>query len=331
MSKQVWSVGRLFCLYCCLLLLCCGCVQYRMELSFNWLTGGTIVQNLKWDSSVGNFIGNYSDSAADELLDEIERRAAAAGGTADYVSDSEMRVEIPFDNYTQLESKFNSFFNQPLLLLSQLVLGEELSSPPIAGRPPATVSSSQDPSKTDHPAQFLPAKATLLETVVPVTQGTDEHIQQSAPGLNRQSRSGQESALMLANRRTLPLHLLAQNRAGEELKVTKHGFGIADRYDLTYTLDLSDVRLPVSGRFFTLSVDRLLDLQMALTTPIPASRSNATVRDGNRLEWQIETGAVNHLSVSFWTPSPIGIVGIVVVALAAFLWVWRLDRPRRRG
>lgn len=266
-----------------------------MELSFNWLTGGTIVQNLKWDSNVGNFIGSYSESAADELLEEIERRAAAAGGTADYVSDSEMRVEIPFDNYTQLESKFNAFFNQPLLLLSQLA---------------------QSPLST--------AVATEVET-------EPGQFKQSDSVSHHPTRSGPAVTPIAASKQTLPFRWLAQNSTGEELKVTKHGFGIADRYDLTYTLDLSDVRLPVSGRFFTLSVDRLLDLQMALTTPIPASRSNATVRDGNRLEWHLDTGAVNHLSMSFWTPSPIGIVVIVAVALGVFLWVWRLDRPRRRG
>ena len=290
-GQKLLSLGRQLCVYCCLLLLCCGCVQYRMELSFNWLTGGTIVQNLKWDSNVGNFIGSYSESAADELLEEIERRAAAAGGTADYVSDSEMRVEIPFDNYTQLESKFNAFFNQPLLLLSQW-----------------TVTAGQASAKLP-PTQFdgqSPASGTALST-----QSALSTKSVGAPAL--------------------PLRWLAQNNAGEELQVTKHGFGIADRYDLTYTLDLSDVRLPVSGRFFTLSVDRLLDLQMALTTPVPASRSNATVRDGNRLEWHLDTGAVNHLSMSFWTPSPIGIVAIVVVALAMFLWVWQLVRPRRSG
>ncbi|MEM9569304.1 MAG: DUF3153 domain-containing protein [Cyanobacteria bacterium P01_E01_bin.34] len=314
---KITNLGRQLCLYVCLLLLCCGCVQYRMEMAFNWLTGGTIVQNLKWDSSVGNFIGNYSDAATDELLDEIERRAAAAGGTANYVSDSEMRVEIPFDNYTQLESKFNAFFNQPLLLLSQLVTDAEPSLAAFSTRPPSKTSSSTD------------AFRAALSPIV----GAGQHpisldFQQNAARSSVKDRSARVREL---EEQTLPLSLLAQNNAGEELKVTKQGFGIADRYDLTYTLDLSDIRLPVSGRFFTLSVDRLLDLQMALTTPIPASRSNATVRDGNRLEWRLDTGAVNHLSVSFWTPSPVGIALIAIAALAAFLWAWRLDRPRRRG
>ncbi|MEL7083722.1 MAG: DUF3153 domain-containing protein [Cyanobacteria bacterium J06597_1] len=307
--QKLAKLGHQLCLYACLLLLCCGCVQYRMELSFNWLTGGTIVQNLKWDSSVGNFIGNYSDSAADELLEEIERRAEAAGGTADYVSDSEMRVEIPFDNYTQLESKFNAFFNQPLLLLSQLA---------VEGEPSLATFADRSPSKT----ASIHANRSALPPIVGAGQ-RPTNPPRSLP-------SPQNTALSSARERTLPLRLLAQNNAEEELRVTKHGFGIADRYDLTYTLDLSDVRLPVSGRFFTLSVDRLLDLQMALTTPIPASRSNATVRDGNRLEWHLDTGAFNHLSVSFWTPSPVGIALIAAVALLAFLWVWRLDRPRRR-
>ena len=306
MSKQLWSIGRLLGLYCCLLLLCCGCVQYRMELSFNWLTGGVIVQNLKWDSNVGNFIGNYSESVADELLEEIERRAAAAGGTAGYVSDSEMRVEIPFDNYTQLEDKFNSFFNQPLLLLSQ-----------------------------------FEGKNTLATTEVPPTEMLSPEFQSITPPSARDAaiepqKNPYADLLLRDSSRTKAVSqpighdFLAQSDADGEFKIVKHGFGIADRYDLTYTLDLTDLRLPVSGSFFSLSADRLLDLQMALTTPIPVSRSNATVRNGNRLEWHLNTGAVNHLFVSMWTPSPIGIVLIVVVALTAFLWAWRLDRHRRR-
>ena len=307
MSKQLWSIGRLLGLYCCLLLLCCGCVQYRMELSFNWLTGGVIVQNLKWDSNVGNFIGNYSESVADELLEEIERRAAAAGGTAGYVSDSEMRVEIPFDNYTQLEEKFNSFFNQPLLLLSQLK-GED------------TLATGQVPPSEQLSPEFRST------TTLPVRDAAiaPQRLKISYADLLLRDSS-------IASAVSQPQHnLLAQSDADGEFKIVKHGFGIADRYDLTYTLDLTELRLPVSGSFFSLSADRLLDLQMALTTPIPVSRSNATVRNGNRLEWHLNTGAVNHLFVSMWTPSPIGIVLIVVVALTAFLWAWRLDRHRRR-
>ena len=316
-------------LYCCLLLLCCSCVQYRMELSFNWLTGGTIVQNLKWDSNVGNFIGNYSETATEELLAEIERRAAASGGTAEYLSDSEMRVEIPFDNYTQLEEKFNSFFNQPLLLLSQITDAQDKAQrlETLTETNPSrqlAVIRDRTPSTSPRALERSPKTATgnTAATHIPREALTSLATAQTAPNAIQINNTLQGDRMA---------DLIAQSNPDEDFKVTKHGFLVADRYDLTYTLDLTDIRLPVSGSFFTLSVDRLLDLQMALTTPIPASRSNATVRDGNRLEWHLDTGAVNHLSGSFWTPSPLGIALIAAIALSAFVWVWRLDRPRRRG
>ena len=250
------------------LLLCCGCVQYRMELAFNWLSGGTIVQNLKWDSEVGTFIGSFSEIAADELLEEIERRAKAAGGTADFLSDSEMRVEIPFDNYRQLETKFNTFFDRPLQLLSNGTVPKDR-----------------------------------------------QHVSESK------------------GRRRGPLpQQLARATSPQNFELSKHGFFVIDRYDLSYSIDLTDLKLPISGGFFSISADRLLDLRVALKTPLVASSSNAAVREGNRLEWHLNTGTLNQLTASFWTPSPLGIVLLVAGALSAFALAWRLlDRANSRG
>ena len=266
--QRLFCLGQHLVLAGLVLLLCSGCVQYRMELAFNWLGGGTIVQNLKWDEEVGKFVGKYSEAAINEFTHEIDRRTQAAGGRSDRLSDSEMMVEIPFESYTQLASKFNAFFDRPLQLLS-------------SGKIPQ--------------AGYAVGDGKGMQPVLPS---------------------------LLVDRVSGP----------KELEVSKQGFFFADRYDLSYVIDLTELSLPSSGGFLTLSADRLLDLRFALKTPIAASTSNATVRAGNQLEWHLDTGNLNQVTASFWTPSPVGIVVLVAAALSAFALAWRLlDRanPRR--
>ncbi|WP_017324413.1 DUF3153 domain-containing protein [Synechococcus sp. PCC 7336] len=269
--------GLALCLLCLLvLLLCSGCVQYRVDLNFNWLTGGTIVQNLSWDRTLNTFLGELSDEFTDELLQEIEQRAAAAGGTVQAVSDNRVRVEIPFDNYTQLEDKFNRFFDRPLLLLSNL---------------------DAIPKSDLRPAAAQPSKPLV-------------------PPL-----------------RSLPSAALAQSANREDFHIDRHGYWVADRYDMIYQLDLEDLRLPIPNGFLSFSADRLLDLQFGLKLPIPPSRSNATLQQDNQLVWQIEPGASNLLSASFWLPSPLGaglLLGAIAIALVVGWYQLGQHRPRAR-
>ncbi|MGK7906255.1 MAG: DUF3153 domain-containing protein [Synechococcus sp.] len=342
LGKQSWRwishLGKHLLLGCLVLLLCTGCVQYQMELTFNWLSGGTIVQNLKWDTSVSDFVGQFSDIAADELFAEVKQRATAAGGTAHSLSNSEIRVEIPFDDYTQLEGKFNTFFDRPLLLISGLktVASANPTVAPHLFYPKVTGFAAADKLQLQQskPHQPMTAAVGYKNSSTTLGEALDTESQDSASHqLSDRFSPPSVAEPSPASPKIAPAHLfhLAQIGGQPDFQVSKHSFFVADRYDLSYTLDLSDVKIPISGGFLTLSADRLLDLRIALQTPIAASHSNATVREGNRLEWHLNTGNLNHLTASFWTPSPVGIVLLVGIAVAAFGYAWRLDRPERKG
>ena len=317
--QRISQIGKHLLLGCLVLLACTGCVQYRMELTFNWLSGGTIVQNLKWDTDISDFVGQFSDIAEDELFSEIEQRATKAGGTAQSLSDSEIRVEIPFDDYTQLEGKFNTFFDRPLQLLSHI---RTLASPEAAMEPPAIAFQVKERSTAgalnlQNANYFKPFSAVLAD-------------RDKETALDKDRVTSRKDFPLSQSESFNPLYL-SQSGGSNNFQIGKHSFFVADRYDLSYTLDLTDMKIPISGGFLTLSADRLLDLRIGLQTPIAASRSNATIRDGNHLEWHLNPGSLNSLAVSFWTPSPIGIALLVGIALAAFTCAWRLDQPERKG
>jgi hypothetical protein len=100
------------------LLLCTSCVQYHLSLKFNWWSGGLLTQYLAWEPTALDLAGELREEVTRQLLQEFESRAKAAGGTAEYLSDSELQVEIPFDNYSQLDEKVDRFLNEPIVVLS---------------------------------------------------------------------------------------------------------------------------------------------------------------------------------------------------------------------
>ncbi len=101
--------GRLRVLWVILLssLLLSGCVQYNVGVNFEGQHHGAIVQHIK----LGEQLTSFSNEQATEWLKSIERRAKQLEGKTKRVSDQEIIVTIPFSSGTELESKFNQFFN----------------------------------------------------------------------------------------------------------------------------------------------------------------------------------------------------------------------------
>lgn len=88
-------------------LLLSGCVKYDLGVNLEGAHHGTIVQHIK----LGEQLTNFSNSQAQDWLKSIERRAKQLQGKTKRLSDEELVVTIPFNNGSELESKFNQFFN----------------------------------------------------------------------------------------------------------------------------------------------------------------------------------------------------------------------------
>ncbi len=88
-------------------LLLSGCVQYNVGVNFEGQHRGAIVQHIK----LGEQLTSFSHEQAQEWLKSIEQRVRQLQGKTKRLSDQEMIVTIPFSNGTELESKFNQFFN----------------------------------------------------------------------------------------------------------------------------------------------------------------------------------------------------------------------------
>ncbi|MEM9156360.1 MAG: DUF3153 domain-containing protein [Cyanobacteria bacterium P01_F01_bin.33] len=94
-----------------------GCVRYELGLQFNWMGGGEITQDLSWDSMLAGLANELEVGVTDQLIAEVERRAEKVEGSLARISDSHVRVTIPFDRYSELEEKVDAFINEPWVVL----------------------------------------------------------------------------------------------------------------------------------------------------------------------------------------------------------------------
>lgn len=97
---------------------------------------------------------------------------------------------------------------------------------------------------------------------------------------------------------------------------------LIERNHLRYDLDLRSLGVLSSSGSLLLSPASLIDLEFRLYTPWGAqSTATANVnqpagqRSGKMLVWQLVPGALNHLEVVFWLPSPLGIGTLAIVLL----------------
>ncbi|MBD2508317.1 DUF3153 domain-containing protein [Nostoc muscorum FACHB-395] len=88
-------------------LLLTGCVKYDVGLNFDNSNSGEFVQHIK----LGERLTSFSGDSVYEWLNSIERRTRQLEGKTQRVSQEEIIVTIPFSSGSELQEKFNEFFN----------------------------------------------------------------------------------------------------------------------------------------------------------------------------------------------------------------------------
>jgi hypothetical protein len=96
-----------------------------------------------------------------------------------------------------------------------------------------------------------------------------------------------------------------QQTLNSKLAISASNFLLADRYQLTYELDLSSLTVN------SLERGKTLDLQFALQAP------NLPNNPATSQQWQLQLGKANHLTSTFWIPNPLGIGGLIIGMLVA--------------
>lgn len=268
-----------------------GCVRYELGLRFNWMGGGEITQDLSWDSLLTGLANELEVGVTDQLIAEVERRAENVDGSLTRISDSHVRVTIPFDRYSELEEKVELFINEPWVMLPDT---QSSVLPPV----PLQLATAE--------TEFSPLVAKKI--VSDYELFSDYSLRSDGPEAIAQATVAPSS----------------------ELDIDRQNFILLDRYALTYNLDLRGVAVDVPGGLFSVSIDRLLDLQFSLETPLRPSASNATFQQGNRLSWDLETGRVNRLEAVFWLPSWIALMTLLGAIVALGVAGWMVS-ARRRG
>ncbi len=88
-------------------LLLAGCVKYDVAVNIKDENHGAIVQQI----GLGEQLTSFSNEQATEWLKSIQRRARDLEGKTKRFSNRAIVVTIPFNNGTELSTKFNQFFN----------------------------------------------------------------------------------------------------------------------------------------------------------------------------------------------------------------------------
>jgi hypothetical protein len=87
-------------------LLLSGCIQYDVELQFDSPNRGRIVQQIQVEERLKSFSG----ASTQQWLETVEQRTRTLGGRVKRRPNQALTVTIPFNDETDLETKFNQFF-----------------------------------------------------------------------------------------------------------------------------------------------------------------------------------------------------------------------------
>ncbi len=106
-SLKHW-IGRLrwFSLCTILTILLAGCVDYEIGVQFNSPSHGMITQRL----AISERLQNLSQATVQQWLKAVEQQARSVGGTVKRLPDQGLQITIPFRDGSDLEQKFNQFF-----------------------------------------------------------------------------------------------------------------------------------------------------------------------------------------------------------------------------
>lgn len=169
--------------------------------------------------------------------------------------------------------------------------------------------------QVDHPTQET------LRLVVPFSNGT-----QLVQRFNHLFQSEQPTGLPIANLATVP----------SQFSLTQQNRILAIRNHLTFDLDLRTLpRQPQTATGLIGSTADWLDLRFTLQVPWGlrpgAAEALPLAAPGPSPSWPLQPGEINHIDVTFWVPSPIGLgaLAIAAVVLLGYFGKYGLRRRRR--
>ncbi|MDJ0706477.1 MAG: DUF3153 domain-containing protein [Leptolyngbyaceae cyanobacterium MO_188.B28] len=106
------------------------------------------------------------------------------------------------------------------------------------------------------------------------------------------------------------------------LSVSQRNWLLVLHNHLTYDLDLQGVGSPINLNNGFIESGGLLDLEFSLTTPwgieaLPSSQRPQSQKQERVQVWSLKPGQLNHIEVTFWLPSPIGIGALFIILMVS--------------
>jgi Protein of unknown function (DUF3153) len=114
------------------------------------------------------------------------------------------------------------------------------------------------------------------------------------------------------------------------MKINRQNFLVVIRNHLIYDIDLRSLATPTSRNDKNTSIPKvaigasnLVDLDFSIQSPWGIKNINADgnnigiATDRHQMNWQLQSGQINHIDAIFWLPNPLGIGAIAIALLSA--------------
>jgi Protein of unknown function (DUF3153) len=107
------------------------------------------------------------------------------------------------------------------------------------------------------------------------------------------------------------------------IQINQNNFLVVVRNHLIYDVDLRSLSPKTTNANITAEAADFVDLNFSLQSSWGVSNINGTSdvvgvkkMNGNRVNWQLKPGQLNHIDAIFWLPNSLGIGGILVIIIS---------------
>jgi Protein of unknown function (DUF3153) len=107
------------------------------------------------------------------------------------------------------------------------------------------------------------------------------------------------------------------------MQIEQNNFLLMVRNHLSYDIDLRSLAVKSSDPKVSIVAQNIVDLNFKIQSPWGVKSSNAAgsimgtnTTNSRQMNWQLQSGQLNHIDAIFWLPNPLGIGAILIVLIS---------------
>jgi Protein of unknown function (DUF3153) len=107
------------------------------------------------------------------------------------------------------------------------------------------------------------------------------------------------------------------------MQIEQNNFLVMVRNHLSYDIDLRSLAVKSSDPKVSIVAQNIVDLNFKIQSPWGVKSSNAAgsvmgtnTTNSRQMNWQLQSGQLNHIDAIFWLPNPLGIGAILIILIS---------------